>query len=145
MNKIIRLYRDRNIYVSNSNIHGRGVFTDTDLFPGQIIEQAPVVHPKDKFSEYLDPNYQKYFFNWPCLKSNWRDLLNAKNSLDPQDIVHPVCVLGYGMMYNHSEDPNVVFECDTENDIIEFRAFKKICVGEELLICYSKDVKFKDE
>jgi len=143
MNNIIRLYRDRNIYVSNSKIHGRGVFTDVELFPGQLIEQCHVIHPENKSWENLDSNYRKNFFSWPQLASNWRDLLKNKESLSPLDITYPVCVLGFAMVYNHSQDPNVIFEFNAENNVIEFRAFKKISLGEELLICYGKDIMFE--
>ena len=48
MEKITRLFRNKNIYIADSSIHGRGVFTEIDILPGEIVEQAHVVHPKNK-------------------------------------------------------------------------------------------------
>ena len=35
-----------------------------------------------------------------------------------------------------------VFSIDTENNIIEYRAKRKILFGEELTICYNSNLKF---
>ena len=32
-----KLYRNKNIYVADSPIHGRGVFTSEDILPEEII------------------------------------------------------------------------------------------------------------
>ncbi len=67
MEKISRLFRNVNIYIADSPVHGRGVFTDVDILPGEIIEQAHVIHPKDKDVQKTDENYLQYFFFWPTL------------------------------------------------------------------------------
>jgi SET domain-containing protein len=145
MEKIDRLFRNKNIYVANSKIHGRGVFTDVDILPGEIIEQAHVVHPDDKTGRTTDPNYFKYFFFWPCLSENWKEIVDKNGTLSMDQISYPACVLGFGMIYNHSLTPNVLFEIDIENNIIEYRAKRKILAQEELLICYNMTLNFNEQ
>jgi SET domain-containing protein len=145
MEKLNRLFKNKNIYVANSKIHGRGVFTEVDILPGEIIEQAHVVHPDDKTGKTTDVNYFKYFFFWPYLPENWKETVEKSGTLAMNEISYPACVLGFGMIYNHSLNPNVIFEIDVENNIIEFRAKRKILADEELLICYNSGLKFNEQ
>jgi len=46
-------------------------------------------------------------------------------------------VLGYGMLYNHSANPNVEYVQD-EPSIIKFRALRTVRPGEELTIDYGE-------
>jgi SET domain-containing protein len=46
-------------------------------------------------------------------------------------------VLGYGMLYNHSADPNVEY-IQEEPSIISFRALRTVKPGEELTIDYGE-------
>lgn len=138
-----RLFRNKGVYVADSVIHGRGVFVDQDLLPGEIIEQCPVVQPLDRSRKMLvDPEYTKYFFSWPGLCQDWKKEVDERGYLDVNQISYLVCVLGYGMIYNHSSNPNVIFEVDSTNNVVEFRAKRKINANEELLICYGDHVKF---
>ena len=145
MEKITRLFRNKNIYIADSSIHGRGVFTEIDILPGEIVEQAHVVHPKDKNIQKADENYLQYFFFWPMLSEDWRSKVDEQGVLSMDQISYPACVLGFGMIYNHSQEPNIVFSIDTENNIIEYRAKRKILFGEELTICYNSNLKFANE
>jgi len=47
-------------------------------------------------------------------------------------------VLGYGMLYNHSDDPNVEYEQD-DDGVVTFYAIRDIARGEELTITYGRD------
>jgi len=138
-----RLFLNPKIYVADSKIHGRGVFTSQDLFPDEIIEQAHVVHPINKSPNNLDDVYRKYFFAWPFLKQNWKEYVNTYGFLPPNLISYPVCVLGFGMIYNHDKTNfNAKAIINTEENFIEFRATKKILAGEEITICYNKNIDF---
>jgi SET domain-containing protein len=46
--------------------------------------------------------------------------------------------LGYGSLYNHSNEPNVKVEINWVEQTASFKAIKTILVGEELLIQYGK-------
>ena len=145
MEKINRLFKNQNIYVADSKIHGRGVFSDADILPGEIIEQAHVIHPDKKSAESTDKNFLKYFFFWPYLAEDWKQSVDKNGTLSIDQISYPACILGFGMIYNHSANPNVLFEIDVENNIIEYRAKRKILAGEELLICYNTNTTSFDE
>jgi SET domain-containing protein len=45
--------------------------------------------------------------------------------------------LGFGSLYNHSFDPNAVYEEDIEQRIITFTAREDIAEGEEITINYN--------
>lgn len=145
MEKLNRLFRNKNIYVASSKIHGRGVFTDIDILPGEIIEQAHVVHPDDKTGKTTDANYFKYFFFWPYLSDDWKNTVDKNGTLSIDQISYPACVLGFGMIYNHNLNANVTFHIDIENNIVEYRAKRKILAGEELFICYNISLNFDEQ
>lgn len=138
-----KLYRNKYIYVADSPLHGRGVFTSEDILPEEIIEQAPVIQPFEKSRNILlDPAYKnQYFFAWPGLCTDWKKSVDETGYLSVEQITYPVCVLGYGMLYNHSTNPNVVYEVFCDANIIEFRAKIKIKAGQELTICYGEGIK----
>ena len=139
----MKLFQNKKIYTDDSPLHGRGVFASDIILPGEIVEQCHVVHPSKKTAKNIDENFLKYFFLWPCLPDNWQESVKEKGTLDFSEISYPVCVLGYGMIYNHSPNPNVIFELDTQNNLIEFRAKRKILTNEELLISYGGDFKLE--
>jgi uncharacterized protein len=47
-------------------------------------------------------------------------------------------VLGYGMLYNHSDDPNVEYEQD-DSGVVTFYAIRDVEAGEELTISYGRE------
>jgi len=145
MEKLNRFFKNKNIYVADSQIHGKGVFTEVDILPGEIIEQAYVIHPENKNSESTDKNFQKYFFAWPYLQQNWKNNVEKMGFLTLEQVTFATCVLGFGMIYNHSLTPNVLFDVDIDNSMVEFRAKRKIIAGEELLICYNEQLKFDEQ
>jgi hypothetical protein len=49
-----------------------------------------------------------------------------------------VLVLGYGMLYNHAEDPNLEYEQDAAG-VVTFFAVRSIAPGQELTITYGRD------
>jgi SET domain-containing protein len=145
MNDDTRLYINPKIYVADSKVHGRGVFSSDLILPGEILEQAHVIHPLNKGSSQIDEAYKNYFFNWPFLKQNWKDYVQEYGSLPINMISYPVCVLGFGMIYNHDRiNPNASVEINSEENYIEFKASKKIEAKEEIFICYSPNIDFKN-
>jgi hypothetical protein len=46
-----------------------------------------------------------------------------------------ILVLGYGMLYNHAEDPNLEYDQD-DAGVVTFSAVRSIAPGEELTISY---------
>ena len=138
-----RLFLNPKIYIADSKIHGRGVFTSESILPGEIIEQAHVIHPVNKSPSHLDDTYKQYFFNWPFLKQNWKDYVQEYGSFPINMISYPVCVLGFGMIYNHSKlNANALFEINSQENFVEFRAKRKIEAREEITICYNPTIDY---
>ena len=143
MSEETRLYVSPKIYVADSKIHGRGVFTSEDLLPDEIIEQAHVIHPVNKSANNLDDTYRKYFFAWPFLNKNWKDYVNEYGFLPANLISYPACVLGFGMIYNHNKlNANASFEANTQENFLEFKAKRKIEAREEITICYNPNIDY---
>ena len=113
----------RRLIVKQSSIHGYGVFAAEDIKKGDIIEECYVL-PTDE-SIYYD-NYR--------FRSDY-------------GLVLP---LGYGALYNHSNEPNASFVFCLQNSILVFNAKKAIKRGEEICIHYgsawfaNRDIQCKD-
>ena len=108
-----------NIIVKNSSIHGRGVFSTCAFTKGDVIEVAPVL---------------------PVPLSD-EDLIH-KTFLYDYELAWDVGIaigLGYSMLYNHSDMPNVTREYDLSNNVIKHIALRDIGCDEELTIKYACD------
>ena len=93
--------------------HGRGVFATRRFAKGALVERCPTVEVPD--SEVVG-RLDDYVYT----------------SVKDGDVL---LVLGYGMLYNHSADPNVEYLQD-EPSTISFRALRTVLPGEELTIDY---------
>jgi len=96
--------------------HGRGVFATRRLQEGELVECCPTV-------ELLESDVTGVL----------RDYIFASVSDD-----HVVIVLGYGMLYNHSADPNLEY-LQERTSTIEFYAQRVVEPGEELTISYDSE------
>lgn len=52
--------------------------------------------------------------------------------------------LGYGMIYNHAEDPNADYRISRERNLMVFKANRTIKKGEEIFISYGDEEWFND-
>ena len=96
------------LYVAKSRITGLGVFASRSFKKADIVEQAPVI----KITQ-PDTVLEDYVFS------------------------HNRLCLGYGAVYNHSDEPNVRHVCDQQ--ICTFTALTDLCEGDELYINYGQD------
>lgn len=55
-------------------------------------------------------------------------------------INHSAVVLGYGMLFNHSYEPNATYEINFDKHTFDYYAYKDIKAGEEILINYNGEV-----
>jgi uncharacterized protein len=95
---------------------GRGVFATRAFVEGEVVERCPTVEvPDDDVSGLLGD----YVFT----SNNEGDVL---------------LVLGLGMLYNHSADPNLEY-LQKDPSTITFRARKKVKRGDELTIDYGEE------
>jgi SET domain-containing protein len=112
------LYRSNKIYVEESLVHGRGVFSSDRIKKGELLEECHFIKvpPDFEYPQILND----YFFSWP------------KGEID--GIV--IC-LGYGSIFNHSEESyNADWNTDKSKNKIIFFTTRDIDPGEEIFINY---------
>ena len=109
------------IQVQDSPLHGLGVFACIDFAKASVIERCfYLVIDNDDLQEINRLN--DYLFTSPDVKSDY------------------LCVLGFGMIYNHGASPNAEWQiADDDNRFIEFTALHDIRAGDEILHDYGKD------
>lgn len=103
----------------------RGVFATKDIAKGELIHEAPVLAYPNAEHEHIEKTLlADYAFEY------------GKN--------HSAILLGYGMLFNHSYEPNATYEINFDNHTFDFFAYKDIKAGEEILINYNGDVDDMD-
>jgi SET domain-containing protein len=95
---------------------GRGVFATRRFAKGEVIETCPTV---EVAGDEVTGRLNDYVFT----------------SITEGDVL---LVLGHGMLYNHSADPNVVYEQDEPSEMT-FRTLQAVQPGEELTIDYGEE------
>lgn len=115
----MRILPPTKIYLSNSPIHGLGVFSSQFIPEGEIIEECPILDlgiPKGQSSNILGD----YRFNWP----------------QGNDWEQQVIAWGWGSLYNHSENSNAAWRSNFINNTFEFYAVRDIQPNEEIFVYY---------
>jgi SET domain-containing protein len=98
----------------------RGVFAKRDIAKGELIHEAPVIpYPNEEHVHIEKTLLADYAFEY------------GTN--------HTAFVLGYGMLFNHSYEPNATYDINFPNHTFDFYAYKDIKAGEEVLINYNGD------
>lgn len=104
---------------------GRGVFARRFIRKGEIVECAPVIPvAKENVPEGAPPD--GYVLEWDA-------------ETEGQEYA---IVLGYIMLYNHGENPNLYLETDLENQTITASAIRDIEPGEEMTWNYNCELWF---
>ena len=110
------------LYIQQSDGKGKGIFTKEAIAAGTVIEIAPIILLPEQDSALIDKTHlYNYYFLWGEGQKNYA-----------------IC-LGYGSLYNHSYEPNCIYETYYEDEVIHFIALCDIAVGEELMINYNHD------
>lgn len=115
------------IYVTESPIHGLGVFCSSEIKEGEVFEVCPIIDMRMSIGE-TSPVLLDYRFNWPQGET-WEK---------------QVVGLGYASLYNHSESPNAAWRSNIEDMTFEFFATKDINPNEEILVWYGGDNYWND-
>jgi len=98
---------------------GRGVFAGRSFISGEPVEACPVIELSvEDFSSLNATVMGNYTFDWPPDNGG-------------------AVLLGYGMLYNHSDAPNMRLERNHESRVALFYATRRIEVGEELTFRYN--------
>lgn len=107
------------LYFAPSDIHGRGVYCSHPISEGDVIEICPViVLPHEEIDLLSHSLLYEYYYLW----GEQRDQC--------------AIALGFGSLYNHSQNPNTEFVPDYGDDTIIFIALENIDAGEEILVDY---------
>ncbi|WP_085991257.1 SET domain-containing protein [Oceanobacillus senegalensis] len=103
----------------------RGVFATSNIKKGELLHEAPVIaYPNDQHPYIEKTLLADYAFEY--------------------GINHTAILLGYGMLFNHSYEPNAIYEINFGNHTFNFYAYTDIKAGDEILINYNGDVDNKD-
>ncbi len=107
-----------NTIIKDSVLHGLGVFARKAIKKGDVIERCPyIIVDDDDLKETNRLN--DYLFTSPDDKDDY------------------LCVLGFGMLYNHGSNPNAEWQIDDDdNRLICFTAKLDIKKGDEIIHDY---------
>ena len=108
------------LYIAETKLMGRGVFTSADIDEGAVVEESPVIVMSKGERKLLDQTLlHDYIFEWGEKKDE-------------------CCMaLGYIAVYNHSYRSNCEYEMDFNREMIIIRTVHFIKAGEELFINYN--------
>jgi len=107
------------LYIVWDEIKKRCVFSANNIQKGEIIELCPVILLDSEDTQVIHKTrLHNYYFVWD---------LAAKTS---------AIALGYGSLYNHSEEANADFEILPDDMMIKIYATRDLVAGEEICIDY---------
>lgn len=107
------------IAVRDAGPRGRGVFATRDFEEGETIEDCPVIEvPEAELPALASTVLSSYFFQW--------------GGTGDEGAV----ALGYGSLYNHTNDPNAMYVRKRAHKLLSFVALRPIAAGEEITVSY---------
>jgi hypothetical protein len=108
------------LFIAESELGGRGVFTAEPLEAGSLIEVCPViVLPEKDLPAIHGSGLHDYYFLWE------------------EDQKKCAIALGYGSLYNHSYQPNARYDADYEGRTLDFYTLEDIEAGSEITVNYN--------
>ncbi len=116
----ILMHKADHLFIKESPLHGRGVFTSIRIPKGKIIELAPLIVLNEHDSSLIkESSLYTYYF------------LHGRRA--------EICVvgLGYASLYNHQYPANAKYRFRLSKNWMEFSAFRDIEAGEEITINYN--------
>lgn len=102
-----------NLSVEKSPIHGWGIFVNEFIHTDTVIIQSPGILLR---TAVRYPTELMYYF-YPC-DGNF------------------ILALGYASLINSSKQPNVCFDVDAENKLVNIKSIQPIQPGEEITLNY---------
>ena len=134
-----KLFLHSSLEVRQSLIEGRGVFSSEDIRAGDKIEEAHIISLDKSKWEDCDLELSRYVLPWVELREDWQEFCDEHGGILPQHASRPLVVLGFGMIYNHSDDNNIDYYVDKHQFLCLYKANRDIPAGTELTITYGKD------
>jgi hypothetical protein len=109
--------------IAPSPNRGRGVFATEAIQMNTTIEIAPVIVLTKEHRVLVEQTLlYDYIFEWG------------------EDHKSAAVALGYVSIYNHTVNPNCVYEMDYESETISIMTIKDINPGDELFINYNAEI-----
>lgn len=112
--------RKNNLYIGKSRLEGNGVFSDSELKKGDVIECCPLLVFSQKDADFLQ---HTSFYNYYFLKH--------------KEALASVLALGFGSLYNHEAPSNAQYELDLDQKKLTITAVCTIAAGVEITINYN--------
>jgi SET domain-containing protein len=114
------------LFIAESELGGRGVFTAEPLDEGDLIEICPVIVLPERELPIIHGTFlHDYYFLWGEAQKQC------------------AIALGYGSLYNHSYEPNAHYLVDYEHGTIDFYCLKRIESGGEITVNYNGEPEVK--
>lgn len=111
--------RTDRLEVRSTDARGRGVFALVALDEGEVIESCPVIPiPEPEVDAVGRTVLGSYFFKWGGTHDD------------------AAIALGFGSLYNHSNEPNAMYVRKLSLNVIDFVALRAIAPGEEITVSY---------
>lgn len=107
-----KLFQNK-IIVKKSKLHGYGVFALKTIKKGEKIEECYIIICSGK-----DKKLENFYFD-------------AKGKY--------AIFTGFGIIYNHSDDPNADYYINMKNKVVLIKAGRTIKKGEEIFISYGEE------
>lgn len=107
-----KLFQNK-VYVKRSSTHGYGVFAGKNFRKGELIEECYII-----ISKGGDKILEDFYFD-------------AKGKY--------AVFLGYGSIYNHSDEPNADYTINIKKRLATIKADRTIRKGEELFVSYGEE------
>ncbi len=110
------------LFIAKTANRGRGVFTETDIPSGTVVEDAPVIVMSKEDRNHLDKTLlHDYIFEWGANKDQ-------------------CCIaLGSISVFNHSYASNCDYLMNYADDSMQIKTVRDVKAGEELTINYNGD------
>lgn len=124
----VEIPQPKKIKVDKSKIHFRGIFALEDIESEELIERCPIVTLSNRIRYHNDPQLYNYLYTKKCSCEECK-----KHGL------LFLMLLGYGMLYNHQDDPNTIWNFRYNESVAEVIASRPIKKGEEIFVSYGDD------
>ena len=121
----IHSYSNGKIVIKKSPIHGIGVFTTQDIRSGEFIEECPFLICSNR-GNAVSARLGSYLYASEVIE-------------DGKKIDGYVLLLGYGSLYNHSDQNNVEYTKNIEKGTFTYFAKRDIAADSELTILYKNN------
>ena len=124
------------IRVVRDSKKGREVVANVSFAKGDIIEQCPVIciSETDQLQALQGTILNEFVYPWTGFQPEAAAVGHMLRGVTRD--MSRVIALGYGSLYNHSDDPNAIWEPDHKNWNLIIRAYRDIQPNDPIEVSY---------